>query len=721
MNAEPAGSRAIGFAIAASAVGVFLFVLLLPPLYATSDEAKYIGLGYNILAGKGLVTDFGASFLNHSPLWPLVLATPQATLGIEGLTVGHLLNAVAAAATVVFTGLLAYRVRPVAGAVAAIAMLGLPYVTHLSRTAGLDMPAVAFSLGYLWLAMRAIDRGSVPLGLLAGLLFGVAFLIKETALPFLPVPYLAALTGTVAITAIARVGGAVLAAAAVTTSWWFVIHGVLGGTVYRLGTPAWTLVPLALLVVILVVLGLRADAIAARLAASGRTTTWTEAGIARTRAIVAWGVLALWIGGQLFVFARAAKLGGAPLIRLAQLLDDAHVYRVQMSPVIAFGIGALLALPLLWRSASARALFMATLAWVPLLLLVLGIGETPRHYMADVAVLIALASAGWVAGVESAARGDRRWLVVTVVAAVVAVAIAWAALPGHRPFRIALVAGVTIVALLFVAFRWFEARPAGARVPRGLRALAGVGGVLLVMFVVAGVVTGRTEAARSVQADRNRAAAVHEISAWISAHAPPGSAVAVGHGLGYELAMSDRDRRYVRIGPVSVRVDRRLPTGLRWSSGKEATDVIRLDAALHRTDTLDAFGAGELGARIKAIQPAVWVESVTVPPDAASAPTLEMLDATPGMTRLQAWRYPGPTGDLIAVAYGVDPAAVTFDDGPLYATPRAVKALATELARSDGRAAADLLDRLVIVPEGPAADEARVALAAVAAHGGATP
>jgi len=251
-------------AVIALAAVASLGILLLPPFFATPDEAKYIGLGLNILDGRGLVTDFGARFLNHSPVWPLLLAGPQRFLGIDPLAVGHILNALAASATIALTGALAWRIRPAAGVVAAIAMLGFPYLAENARTAGLDLPATALTLAFLWLALRALDRGSVRDGMLAGVLFGLGFLVKETALPFFPVPFLVALLAPVPIVAVARVGAASLAGAALTTAWWFVLHGMLGGTVYRLGAPAWTLLPIGIVAVIAIALGLSAGRLAGR-------------------------------------------------------------------------------------------------------------------------------------------------------------------------------------------------------------------------------------------------------------------------------------------------------------------------------------------------------------------------------------------------------------------------------------------------------------------------
>ena len=85
-------------------------------------------------------------------------------------------------------------------------------------------------------------------GLVAGVLFALAFLTKETVLPWAPAPFLAAIFWTTSWVRLAKAAGWALGVAAVGLSWWFAIYAVDAGLVYRLGTPAWTLVPAGLLV-----------------------------------------------------------------------------------------------------------------------------------------------------------------------------------------------------------------------------------------------------------------------------------------------------------------------------------------------------------------------------------------------------------------------------------------------------------------------------------------
>jgi hypothetical protein len=115
-----------------------------------------------------------------------MIALPQALFGIDALFVGRVLDAISGTAIVALTGAIGWRVRPIVGAISAAGLLALIYLHDLTRTARLDVPAAALLLLYLYVAYIAFRRGSVRLGLLAGLVFAAGFLVKEIDLPFAP-------------------------------------------------------------------------------------------------------------------------------------------------------------------------------------------------------------------------------------------------------------------------------------------------------------------------------------------------------------------------------------------------------------------------------------------------------------------------------------------------------------------------------------------------------
>ena len=102
---------------------------------------------------------------------------------------GRLLNGLSGATIVGLSAWFGWRIRPAAGAFAAIAMVGMLYLHDQSRTARLDVPAAAFALLYVAVGIEALRRNSVRWAIAAGAVFALGFLIKEIDLPFLPIPF----------------------------------------------------------------------------------------------------------------------------------------------------------------------------------------------------------------------------------------------------------------------------------------------------------------------------------------------------------------------------------------------------------------------------------------------------------------------------------------------------------------------------------------------------
>src|SRR5438874_2724801 len=226
-------------ALLAIAVSITVFGALLvayPPFYQSFDEAKYLGIGYQMLAGRGPLTLFGSPFLVHPPLWSTVVVAPDVWFGIDPLAWGRFVDAACGLGLIALVAAFGWQVRPAVGALAASGMLMVPYLHDITRTARLDMPAAMLCLLYVWLGIRAVRSGSLRAGVVAGLAFAVAFSVKEIALPYAPVPLIVGLLDGRAAQTI-RASGAMLLAAAVGTSWWFLMYAGYTKEVYRLGTP----------------------------------------------------------------------------------------------------------------------------------------------------------------------------------------------------------------------------------------------------------------------------------------------------------------------------------------------------------------------------------------------------------------------------------------------------------------------------------------------------
>src|SRR5712671_3293760 len=416
--------RGVAAGIVAASVVVFVGLLaVVSPFYRSFDESKYLGIGYSMLAGHGPRTVFGAVFLPHSPLWPMIVTAPNVWFGIDAFDWGHLLNAIAAVGVLVAVAILGWRIRPVVGALAAVGYLAVPYLHDLTRTARLDVPAAALALAYLVVGIDAVRRGSVRRGLIAGTIFAIAFLIKEIALPFAPVPFLVGILAGRPLSSIARVAAAVLAVAIIGTSWWFALFASLTRQVYRLGTPAWTLIPLLIIALIAIVVGLAAPSLATRpeieRVGEGIRRRVPARLRAHGRAWAGWGLGVVWFAALTIFFDRNSELKGNGLFQPGQYALYVTTWLPQLVLVVLFGaVGVVLGLVARQRSSRAEregldAMLMATLCSAPLVLLVIAVGEPPRNYLAQIGLLTVIAAVGWLRALEWALTTRRS--VVTVV------------------------------------------------------------------------------------------------------------------------------------------------------------------------------------------------------------------------------------------------------------------------------------------------------------------
>ena len=165
--------------------------MLAPAGFPSFDEWKYFGIGNNIWAGRGLTTVFGGEFLLHGPIWSAVVTLPHVLFGTDSAAWGRILNGLSGATIVALSAWFGWRIRPAAGALAAIAMVAMLYLHDQSRTARLDIPAAAFALLFVAMGIEALRRNSVRWAIGAGAVFAIGFLIKEIGLPFLPIPFFA--------------------------------------------------------------------------------------------------------------------------------------------------------------------------------------------------------------------------------------------------------------------------------------------------------------------------------------------------------------------------------------------------------------------------------------------------------------------------------------------------------------------------------------------------
>jgi 4-amino-4-deoxy-L-arabinose transferase-like glycosyltransferase len=237
--------RAGGFAVPALpglllAIGIVLICaapgLLAAPARLSSDESLYAAEALNIANGEGMTYPTGEPVTHRPPLFPALVALPLA-VGGDDLDAAHLvprLAAVANALLVLFLGRALFGT--LAGAVGGVLAAASPYLNGMATTLFLDGTQTTLILATLLVYWRAYKRGDARLFGIAGLLLGGAFLVKESALPLLP---LGVLMPFIAGRGDGWRGGifAWLAGFAAATAWWWAWVYAHTGLVFLLGDP----------------------------------------------------------------------------------------------------------------------------------------------------------------------------------------------------------------------------------------------------------------------------------------------------------------------------------------------------------------------------------------------------------------------------------------------------------------------------------------------------
>ncbi len=713
--------RRLSAAVIAAATAIFgLLLVVLPFYFPTFDEAKYLGIGVDLYAGHGITTVFGVLFTSHAPAWPAIIALPQALFGIDPLAVGRFLDAISGTAFVLITGALGWRIRPIAGAISAAGLLALIYLHDLTRTSRLDVPAATLTLLYLLVALVAFKRGSIRLGLLAGLVFAAGFLVKEIDLPFAPAPLFGAILWGAPWRSMSRTGAAMLAVGSAGVAPWFIFYALKAHRVYRLDAPAWTLIPIALALVVMVVLGLSAVRIAASGVGARIEAAARRAGSERRlRRLIGWGLTLVWTGLLTFAFLKTARLGGTSVLGFDQLRLYAATWFDTLRVVALFGLTgvalSIVALVVDRNLAGAdgiRDCLIATICGVPLILLVIAVGEPPRNYLANLALLTILAAAGWLWTLERLLSTKRTELLVAGAGVLGgAGGIVLAGLGSRSPVLFG-VAGVVIgvLAVGLAVFLERRGREIRAFIVPGVAILVLLGGAALL------IVHGRNSLNRAGDVARNNAVTTEV--AWIRANIPKGTEIAYGSFLAYETAYylaADYGTAEIR-ARISLS-DPAAPDGLlRTGESPPGDDWIAVDAAPRNVAQFQAYRASWLVSQFQAKQALYWVYTTGID---TSSPTIEAaLSTATGFTKVAEWTFPVANNPPLHTSiYKVDPTAITFNTTRLVIAPDALARLVTLLGADGaaGKAAAGrILGEVDVEPAGPDATAALASLKALA-------
>ena len=217
-------------------VASILPVFLAAPSRLTSDESLYSAEALNIATGKGPTYTTGDPITHRPPLYPALLAAPLKLAGAS-LDEAYWVPRLAIVANAVLVLLLARSLfGDLAGGLAGVLAAASPYLNGLGTTLFLDSTETAFILASLYAYWVGYRKGSVALHALAGALLGAAFLVKESAVLFLPLPFVFPLVA-------GRYAGwragafAWSAAFLAATGWWWVWVYAQEGWLYMLGFP----------------------------------------------------------------------------------------------------------------------------------------------------------------------------------------------------------------------------------------------------------------------------------------------------------------------------------------------------------------------------------------------------------------------------------------------------------------------------------------------------
>jgi hypothetical protein len=705
--------RRISLVATIAAVAVFgIFLILAPTPFPSFDEWKYFGIGSNIWAGRGLTTIFGGEFLLHGPIWSALVTLPHALFGADSALWGRLLSGISGMTVVALAGWFGWRIRPAAGALAASVMVAFLYLHVLSNSARLDVPSAAFALLYVAIGFEALRRNSVPWAIAAGVAFAIGFLIKEIDLPFIPIPFFASVLWGLSWLVIGRISAWTILVASIGVAPWFLFFASETGRVYRAESPAWTLIPLGIGIVALVVIGLTARRLAetrpvARVLRDERMIRrdWT------IRLIVGLGGALVWAAAQFYAYSKAVRLKGGPILSVEQL----DLYASQWITPYLFGflpaaIGLVLAICALvayWHRPARQPmidLIIAGICGAPLLVFVVGVGESPRNYLAQIALAAPLAAIGWIWAVEWFISERRAWITVplaTVGGALAAGVVAWRL--RISPALLVVLAG----ALIGFVVGWLPAlgpRVSGSRWSWS-RPLATATVVVLTVSLASAALGVYTLRARPERSGPARSEAIRTTDAWVREHVPPGTRLAFGSFLGYEMALTLSDTYDVshgRHGNVSMSPD--MPDGLKRVGEQPADDWLSVDTAPRNINEFQAFRGSWLVRDLAKERAGYWIYTVGT---ATSAQTV-LAAATPehGLEQVAHFEFPIGTTDhaLETYVFKVNPTKVAFDPNVIYFAPEALDRM-LDLLERDPASARDLAARLepqvVIFPESP--------------------
>jgi hypothetical protein len=428
----------------------------------------------------------------------------------------------------------------------------------------------------------------------------------------------------------------------------------------------------------------------------------------RSRTVLGWGATIGWFVLLTIFFGRTPKLLGASLFDPRQIAYMVVHSLGSVRIAMAFGLGTLLLVSDLMRdrrrvAQASTDVLIAMICGIPLVLLVVGVGETPRHYIAELALLILTGTIGWYHGLLRLRERDRPTMVLfTVLVGMALTVLALSSLQRVTPrLIVGGIVGVVVLAGVFgIGLAWL----------RRHGRLAAVGALVSILVFAVGLGAVGVRAVRITgEANANELRATADTVAWVKANIPAGGTVAVGSYLSMETSIdlpagvrAVQVRHYLAIG------DPTAPMGLRSAPGT-AQDYVAVDNAPIKANQFNVFAASQMTKLLRDSGALYYIYPISEA--RSSKMVLNVLRPENGFTEIGPPRtYAGPTDTIDVHTYKVDLDKLHIPDDQLFIAPDAMERL-IELLEPDptgGRiAAGNLLDRIV-----PSADGSEDALLA---------
>lgn len=176
-------------------LGLILLVtaLILFPLQEVStgpDATWYVANALNLHQGRGYVDADWTPVLNRGPVFPLLIAASFTLFGPSVLHAVWVVRTffVLSIALVYLLGLKFYGKWP--GFIAALLVLSSYQINRYASYVLVDVVLPFFILLFIYSLSWAFERKTLPWFLASGVILGIAFLVKEMTIVFVPLPFL---------------------------------------------------------------------------------------------------------------------------------------------------------------------------------------------------------------------------------------------------------------------------------------------------------------------------------------------------------------------------------------------------------------------------------------------------------------------------------------------------------------------------------------------------